>query len=114
MLQKHEHVRILININFEKVFYSLHWNFVTAVLEKFNLGPSSIIWIEVLYANVSSRTIDNGCTSTHSRVKKGVRQGDPLSPYLFTMAVEVMACKIRQEDKIEGIYIEDETVKVLQ
>ena len=37
-----------------------------------------------------------------------------MSPYLFTMEMEVMVCKIRQEDKIKGMRIEDETVNELQ
>ena len=31
---------ILINVDFEKAFDSLNWNFLIAVLEKFNFGPS--------------------------------------------------------------------------
>ena len=104
---------ILIDIDFEKAFESWNWNFLIAVLEKLNVGTSLIKWIGVFFTNVSSCIINNGFTSKYFRVKRGVRQGDPLSLYLFTMA-EVMACKIRQEDNIKGVHIEDETVKVLQ
>ena len=42
----------------------------------------------------------------------GVRQGDPLSAYLFIIALETLAMRIRQDDGIEGITIRDEPVKL--
>ena len=39
----------LINIEFEKAFDSLNWNFLIAVLEKIYFGPSFIKWIEIYH-----------------------------------------------------------------
>lgn len=105
---------ILLNIDFEKAFDSVDWKFMLFALEKFNFGPSFVKWVKTIYNNISSCVKNNSHTSTYFEVKRGVRQGDPLSPYLFILIVETMANKIRQEKLIEGIQIKQYETKVLQ
>ena len=47
-------------------------------------------------------------------VERGVRQGDPLSPYLFVTAVEILAIAIRSQDDIKGIKLNNLETKLLQ
>ena len=105
---------ILINIDFQKAFDSLNWEFMLLSLAKFNFGTSFIQWIKTLYNNISSCIINNGHTSKFFQVERGVRQGDPLSPYLFILVTEIMACKVRQESDIEGVVVKEKEIKMLQ
>ena len=113
-LKDEEQPGIMVNIDFEKAFDSVNWEFMLLTLEKFNFGPSLVKWVKTIYKNISSCVINNGHTSKYFDVRRGVRQGDPLSPYLFVLIVEIMANKIRQERHIEGIEINHGETKLLQ
>ena len=102
----------LIAIDFEKAFDTLNFNFLIRTLHKFNFGPSFIHWIRVLYNNVSSCVMNNGFTTASFSLSRGVRQGDPLSPYLFIIALEILAERIRSDSNIHGFRIGEETVKL--
>ena len=102
---------ILIAIDFEKAFDTLEFNFLIRILHKFNFGPSFIHWIRILYKDVSSAVMNNGFTTGHFPLERGVRQGDPLSLYLF-IAIEILAIKIREDNNIQGFKIRQEIFKL--
>ena len=67
----------------------------------------------MFYSNLSSCVLNNGFFSSPFQLKRGVRQGDPLSPYLFLITIEIMAISIRTNEQIEGIKIGEEETKSL-
>ena len=103
---------VLLAIDFEKAFDSLNPTFVLKVLKKFNFGTYFLQWIETFYTNVSSRVLNNSFTTDLFPVRCGVRQCDPLSPLLFILALEVLACRIRKDNEIKGILIKEEEIKL--
>ena len=104
----------MIFIDFEKAFDSVEWDFLYKCLESFNFGPDFLKWVKTFYKNMQSCTINNGSASNYFVLEQGVRQGDPLSPYLFIAVVETLAIAIRQNKDIKGISIENEETKLLQ
>ena len=99
---------LLLAIDFEKAFDSLDWTFLNKALSAFNFGQSFIKWVNTFYSNVQSCVMNNGFSSVHFDVMRGVRQGDPLSPYLFIIALETLAIYVRGSDEIKGINVRDE------
>ena len=105
---------ILLAIDFRKAFDCVNWRFLEATLRKFGFGNSFIRWTKVFYTNISSCIINNGHTSRYFPIYQGVRQGDPLSPYLFIIVAEVLACKILSDSVIKGISVNGNITKLLQ
>ena len=104
---------LMLTIDFEKAFDSLSWNFLFKTLEKFNFGESFIKWVRLFYTNISSCIMNNGVATPLFSVGRGVRQGDPLSPYLFILALETLLTAIRQNQDIKGIVVEDKEIKCI-
>ena len=92
----------------------MEWSFIEKTLEFFNFGTSYISWIKTLYNGASSAIINNGWISEYLNISRGVRQGCPLSPYLFVLASEILAINIRTNQKIKGININNVCTKIIQ
>ena len=92
----------------------MEWEFLIESLKKFNFGRDFLQWVKTFYNNIQSCVINNGVRSNFFTLERGVRQGDPLSPYLFIIAVETLAIAIRQKESIKGITIGTEETKLLQ
>ena len=92
-------------IDFEKAFDSLSWSFMKKVLISFNFGPSIIQWISTFYKNTHVAVYQDGNLSSFINIERGCKQGDPISPYIFILCAEILALKIRRNEKIKGIKI---------
>ena len=75
------------------------------ILNLFNFGNGIKKWTSTFYTNSESSTLNNGFCTNYFKLSRGVRQGCPLSPYLFILAAEVLATKIRQDKTVRGITI---------
>ena len=105
---------MLLNVEFEKAFDSLDWNFMFKVLKAFGFGESIIRWVHTFYTRIKSAVIVNGHTSSWFPIERGCRQGDPISPYLFILCVEILGIMIRENTDIKGIVIKDVEHKITQ
>ena len=79
-----------------------------------NFGISLINWVKIFYTNIESCVINNGSSSAYFKIKRGVRQGDPLSSYLFVLAVEMLSIAVKNDDGIHGINLKDTEIKLVQ
>ena len=103
---------LMLFIDFQKAFDSVEWEFLFKCLEAFNFGPDFLHWVKVFYKNIQSCILNNGMTSSFFTLERRVRQGDPLSPHLFVVAVETPAIAIRQNSDIKGFYTEEQETKL--
>ena len=105
---------ILVFLDFRKAFDSLEWPFIMRTLDTFNFGKSIKKWVSTFYTNIESAVLNNGFLTKWFRPSRGVRQGCPLSPYLFILSAEIMANKVRQEPGFKGIKILGNELKLSQ
>ena len=105
---------ILLFVDFRKAFDSIEWPYLMKCLHHFNFGKDLCKWVKTFYDKSSSCIINNGFTSGYFNLHRGVRQGDPLSPYLFILGMELLSVAIRHDDTIDGIDVLGRTVKLAQ
>jgi len=96
---------ILLSLDQEKAFDRVNRVFLLNLLECFGFGPSFIQWISTLYNGANMQIIVNGWLTDAVPLARGVRQGDSLSPLLYILCVETLACKVKECSEIEGFLL---------
>ena len=97
----------MVTMDIEKAFDTLDHNFLLTVLEKIGFGKNFISWIKIILANQESCVISGGSTTKYFKLEKGARQGDPISAYLFIIALEVLFIMLKNKADIKGLKIFD-------
>jgi hypothetical protein len=80
---------VLLLLDFEKVFDRIEWSFLFEALAKLGFCPQWIRWVSSLCKSASSAIKLNGVEGSTFPLGRSVRQGCPLSPYLFILATDV-------------------------
>ena len=99
----------MLTIDFEKAFDSLNHTFIIEVLIKLQFPNNFIEWIKVFLNKQESCVINNGTTTKYFPLEAGARQGDPISAYIFIIAIEALFVSIEQNNNVKPLQLLDHT-----
>jgi hypothetical protein len=82
-----------------RVFDSVDWPFLLEILRYMGFRHCWLNWVSVLLASASTKVLLNGCPGRRICHTRGLRQGDPLSLFLFILVMEVLGAMIIKADE---------------
>ena len=99
----------ILSLDQKKAFNRVDWSFLHLTLCHMGFSPEFVQWVDVLYGGVQSAVNVNGYLSSFFSLTCGVRQGCPLSPLLYILYAEVLACNIHANPSISGLAVPGES-----
>lgn len=95
--------RITIKVDIAKAFDTVRWEFLFACLRSYNIPEVLIRWLEACVCTPSYSVAFNGSTYGYFKGKRGLRQGDRLSPYLFVLVMNCLSLALERA-AVSGLF----------
>jgi hypothetical protein len=101
---------VVLKLDFKKAFDSVNWEALDAILEARGYGCTFRGWVSAALSTGRTAVLLNGVPGRWITCKNGLRQGDPLSPYLFLAVAELLRCLLVEdvgEDRLVHPLVDD-------
>jgi hypothetical protein len=99
---------MFLKMDMEKAFDRMEWNFLLAILKKLGFSSTWISWISICISTPTFSILLNGSPYGFISPGRGLRQEDPLSPFLFILGSEVFSRLMFKEESngsLQGLWI---------
>ena len=95
----------IILMDFKKAYDRIDRETLEYTMRAMNYGENLIEMVKLLYQDSEATIVTNDIKGDLFKTKGGVKQGCPLSPYLFIIVLELLAIEMRDDKEINGITI---------
>lgn len=105
-LKSNKQAGVIIQLDLAKAYDKLSWSYIRAVLRAFGFDQNWIRWVMALVIMTSLSILLNNAPSRLFTPSRGLRQGDPLSPFIFVLMMEGLGRAIKManaEGRIQGL-----------
>ena len=103
--QQKQEEAIIISVDFMKAFDTVSWKTMEKVLSAFNFGEIFVNYVMLCYKDFRINIGNNGHFTDYIQIRRGNKQGCPLSALNFLLVIEILGLKLRQSPDIEPVII---------
>ena len=93
---------MLFKTDIAKAYDSVAWDYLDDIMIEMGFGNIWRKWVKVSFTSGFSSILVNGSPTNEFKLGRGLRQGDPLSPFLFTLIMEGLSLAIRKSESHFG------------
>jgi hypothetical protein len=86
---------MIIQLDLEKAYDKINWHYMVKTLEAFGFAQNWINWIVNLVSMITYSLLINGAPTKPFCPSRGIKQGGPLSPFMFILMMEGLSKSIR-------------------
>ena len=88
---------VFLKLDFSKAYDKVSWRFLFHAMQMIGIRTKVINWVKLLFNNATAAVNLNGSPGQSFSIKRGVRQGCPLAPYLFLIVGETLTFMIKKQ-----------------